>query len=309
MISLRTYRSLIAFPAISRFRLPSSISARCCASCRLFSTTGACRPQSAFTPNTPHAPPLPLASAHNLSRHAVIRSARANRLVRRAALLDARAAALCVRAVLHRACVVTIPTRALTSPAHAEVLNNSLWENVIVRSDHPSVRRETAFARCPRINARSRTSSARVLWLSAVADRPSASAFHSVTPKTPTNQHETSCLNPVTSHSTTTPLRRSFRTSKRRFPPTLPHWASPPAQIAAQAADSDYYSFVLACQQIIRAAGFQWTSWKDLTRGAATPTQRCARRARFAGRGRASRPRRRSAIPRARSTNQSPPRL
>src|SRR2546423_12381362 len=39
------------------------------------------------------------------------------------------------------------------------------------------------------------------------------------------------------------------------------------AQVTAQAADADYFSYVLACQQLMRNGSLQWTGWKDLTRG------------------------------------------
>jgi hypothetical protein len=33
-----------------------------------------------------------------------------------------------------------------------------------------------------------------------------------------------------------------------------------------QAGDADYYSYVLACQQLARNSGSQWTAWKDIAR-------------------------------------------
>jgi hypothetical protein len=39
-----------------------------------------------------------------------------------------------------------------------------------------------------------------------------------------------------------------------------------PAQVAAQAADADYFSYVLACRDIIRNANGQWSNWKSLLR-------------------------------------------
>jgi hypothetical protein len=46
------------------------------------------------------------------------------------------------------------------------------------------------------------------------------------------------------------------------------------AQIAAQAADADYFNYVLQCQEIIQNASKQWTAWKDLARrgGSVPPT-------------------------------------
>ena len=39
-----------------------------------------------------------------------------------------------------------------------------------------------------------------------------------------------------------------------------------PAQVAAQAADSDYLDYVLKCLGVMQNAAQQWTAWKDLTR-------------------------------------------
>ena len=38
------------------------------------------------------------------------------------------------------------------------------------------------------------------------------------------------------------------------------------AQVTAQAADSDYFSYVLACQKLMRNGSLQWSSWKDSAR-------------------------------------------
>ncbi|MDQ6939035.1 MAG: hypothetical protein M3119_02650 [Verrucomicrobiota bacterium] len=47
-----------------------------------------------------------------------------------------------------------------------------------------------------------------------------------------------------------------------------------PAQVTAQAADADYFNYVLTCQQVMLNGSKQWTAWKDLTRmgGAVPPT-------------------------------------
>jgi hypothetical protein len=39
-----------------------------------------------------------------------------------------------------------------------------------------------------------------------------------------------------------------------------------PAQVSAQAADADYFSYVIACRDIIRNANSQWSNWKSLLR-------------------------------------------
>jgi hypothetical protein len=44
-----------------------------------------------------------------------------------------------------------------------------------------------------------------------------------------------------------------------------------PAQVAAQAADSDYLDYVLKCLGVMQNAAQQWTAWKDLTRDGGSP--------------------------------------
>jgi len=39
-----------------------------------------------------------------------------------------------------------------------------------------------------------------------------------------------------------------------------------PAQVTAQAADADYFSYVLVCRDLIRNANGQWSNWKTLLR-------------------------------------------
>jgi len=57
---------------------------------------------------------------------------------------------------------------------------------------------------------------------------------------------------------------RTFKTAISGYSTTLGVSA---AQVTAQAADCDYYNYVLACQQVMANASQQWTTWKDLTRG------------------------------------------
>ncbi|MDQ6810082.1 MAG: hypothetical protein M3Z64_11775 [Verrucomicrobiota bacterium] len=47
-----------------------------------------------------------------------------------------------------------------------------------------------------------------------------------------------------------------------------------PAQVAAQAADADYFSYVLAVQELMANSAKQWTAWKTLARmgGSVPPT-------------------------------------
>jgi hypothetical protein len=42
-------------------------------------------------------------------------------------------------------------------------------------------------------------------------------------------------------------------------------------QMAAQAADADYYDYVLKCMKLMANGSLQWTGWKNLTRGGGTP--------------------------------------
>ena len=42
------------------------------------------------------------------------------------------------------------------------------------------------------------------------------------------------------------------------------------AQVLAQAADADYFAYVLGCQQAMQNGAQQWTIWKDLTRDGGT---------------------------------------
>lgn len=43
------------------------------------------------------------------------------------------------------------------------------------------------------------------------------------------------------------------------------------AQITAQAADADYFDYVLKCQGIMQSGAQQWSAWKKLLRGGGTP--------------------------------------
>jgi len=44
-----------------------------------------------------------------------------------------------------------------------------------------------------------------------------------------------------------------------------------PDEVAAQAADADYFSYVLACHEIMRNSAHQWTDWKDFARAGGNP--------------------------------------
>src|SRR5438034_1360522 len=60
---------------------------------------------------------------------------------------------------------------------------------------------------------------------------------------------------------------KTFKTNIGGYATTL---GVTPAQVAGQAADSDYFAYVLACQATMRNGSQQWTAWKDLVRGGGT---------------------------------------
>jgi hypothetical protein len=43
------------------------------------------------------------------------------------------------------------------------------------------------------------------------------------------------------------------------------------AQVTAQAADADYFNYVLACRDVMQHAALQWTGWKNLMRSGGAP--------------------------------------
>src|SRR5213082_3211629 len=63
----------------------------------------------------------------------------------------------------------------------------------------------------------------------------------------------------------------AFASQLQTFKNSIPGYAATlgvtPAQVTAEAADSDYFSYVLACQKLMRNGSLQWTGWKDLARG------------------------------------------
>ena len=67
----------------------------------------------------------------------------------------------------------------------------------------------------------------------------------------------------------------AFSAQMKTFKLTVPDYAVPlgitPAQMAAQAADSDYLDYALKCLGIMQNAAQQWTAWKDLMRDGGTP--------------------------------------
>jgi hypothetical protein len=68
----------------------------------------------------------------------------------------------------------------------------------------------------------------------------------------------------------------AFAAQLQAFKTAIPGYATilgvTPAQVAAQAADADYFSYVLAGAQLMRNSATQWVGWKDLVRdGGDTP--------------------------------------
>jgi hypothetical protein len=61
---------------------------------------------------------------------------------------------------------------------------------------------------------------------------------------------------------------QNFKTAIGSYSATL---GLTPAQVTAQAADADYFSYVVSSQSIMQNGAQQWTSWKDLIRGGGTP--------------------------------------
>lgn len=66
----------------------------------------------------------------------------------------------------------------------------------------------------------------------------------------------------------------AYSAQMKTFKLSIPDYASllnvTAAQIAAQAADSDYLDYVLTCLAIMQGDAQQWTAWKDLMRAGGT---------------------------------------
>src|SRR3954464_637734 len=56
---------------------------------------------------------------------------------------------------------------------------------------------------------------------------------------------------------------QAFKNAIAAYAPTL---GLTPAQVTAQAADADYFSYVIACRDLMRNASSQWSGWKNLLR-------------------------------------------
>jgi hypothetical protein len=66
------------------------------------------------------------------------------------------------------------------------------------------------------------------------------------------------------------PTDEGFSAQLQTFKNAIPSYSAAlgvsAAAVTAQAADADYFSYVLACQQIMQNGARQWTGWKDLER-------------------------------------------
>ncbi len=56
---------------------------------------------------------------------------------------------------------------------------------------------------------------------------------------------------------------QTFKTTIGSYAATL---GIPAAQVTAQAADADYYAYVVACREIMQNANQQWSAWRKLMR-------------------------------------------
>ena len=67
----------------------------------------------------------------------------------------------------------------------------------------------------------------------------------------------------------------AFSAQQQTFKINIPGYSTTlglsPAQVAAQAADADYFAYVIACLQTMQNGAQQWTAWKKLVRGGGTP--------------------------------------
>ncbi len=61
-----------------------------------------------------------------------------------------------------------------------------------------------------------------------------------------------------------------LQTVKTNLPAYATALGVTPAQVAAQAADAEYFGYTLACQQTMQNGGQEWTAWKNLVRGGGT---------------------------------------
>jgi hypothetical protein len=66
-----------------------------------------------------------------------------------------------------------------------------------------------------------------------------------------------------------------FSAQQQLFKTNIPNYASTvgvtPAQVTAQAADANYFAYVLSSQEIMQNGAQQWTAWKDLVRDGGSP--------------------------------------
>lgn len=84
------------------------------------------------------------------------------------------------------------------------------------------------------------------------------------------NRKTPESIKPMPKSSSINPADEGFGAQIQTFKNVIPSYATTlglsPAVITAQAADADYFSYSLQCQQIMLAGSRQWTAWKDLLR-------------------------------------------
>jgi hypothetical protein len=77
-------------------------------------------------------------------------------------------------------------------------------------------------------------------------------------------------LKPMPKSSSINPADEGFSTQLQTFKNAIPPYATTlglaPAVVTAQAADADYFSYTIQCQQTMLGGSRQWTAWKDLAR-------------------------------------------
>ena len=77
-------------------------------------------------------------------------------------------------------------------------------------------------------------------------------------------------LKPMPKSSSINPADEAFGAQLQTFKNAIPAYSATlglaPAVVTAQAADADYFSYTIMCQQIMLGGSRQWTAWKDLAR-------------------------------------------
>jgi hypothetical protein len=97
-----------------------------------------------------------------------------------------------------------------------------------------------------------------------IPSRPILSDTRSFNLKTPQS------IKPMPKSSSINPADDGFGAQLQTFKNAIGAYAATlglsPATVTAQAADADYFSYTIQCQQIMLGGSRQWTAWKDLAR-------------------------------------------